>query len=165
MWDFKTQVHYLGFLVVSGGVQPLPEKVAATEALEPHKDTNKLRQFLGLVGFYRKLIPFFVDVTACLNTMLWKGAVFTWTEQCTNAFQLLKSELVKIPMLQYPNPKRPFKLFTNISKQSYLGILHQEETSSKPGAVANLIPMAYFSGSFGRTQQLWNTTQKECYAV
>ena len=146
-------------------MQPLPEKVAAIEALEPPKDINKLRQFLGLVGFYRMLIPFFVDVTACLNTMLWKGEVFTWTGQCTNAFQLLKSELVNIPMLQYPNPKRPFKLFTNTSKQSYLGILHQEETSSKPGAVANLIPIAYFSGSFGRTQQLWNTTQKECYAV
>ena len=77
-------------------MQPLPEKVAAIEALEPPKDIDKLRQFLGLVGFYRKFIPFYGDVTACLNTMLRKGAVFKWTQQCGNAFELLKSEVVKM---------------------------------------------------------------------
>ena len=28
-----------------------------------------------------------------------------------------------------------------------------------------LIPIAYFSGTFNKMQQLWNITQKECYAV
>ena len=162
---FKNQFHYLGFLVGTGGVQPLPEKVTAIEALEPPKDIKELRQFLGLVGSYGKFTPFFMDVTACLNTMLRKGAVFTWTEQCNNVFKLLKSELVKMPTLQYPNPNKPFKLFTDVSKHIFSGILHQKETSGKPGAEASLIPIAYFSGSFSRTQQLWNTTQKECYIV
>ena len=58
------------------GVQPLPEKVAAIEAVEPPKDIDELRQFLGLVGFYKKFILFFTDVTACLNTLLRRGAVF-----------------------------------------------------------------------------------------
>ena len=102
-WEFfKPQVHYLGFLVGTQGVQPLPEKVAAIEALEPPKDTDELRQFLGLVGFYRKFIPFFMDVMACLNTILRKGEALKRTEQCGNAFRLLKSELVKMPKLQYP---------------------------------------------------------------
>ena len=89
-------------------------------------------------------IPFFLDVTACLNTMLRIGAVFTWMEQHDNEFNLLKSELVKMPRLQYPNPNKPFKLFTDASKHSYSGILHQEETSDWPGAEVNLIPIAYF---------------------
>ena len=107
--------------------------------------------------------PFFVDITACLNSMLRKGTVFTWTEQCNNAFKLLRSELVKMPRLQYPNPNKPFKVVT--VEHSYSGILHHEETPNQPGAEVNVIPIAYFSGSFGRTQQLWNTTQKECYTV
>ena len=69
---FKTKVHYLGFLVGTNGVQPLPEKVTAIEAVELPKDIDELRQFLGLVGFYRKFIPFFMDVTAYLNTILRK---------------------------------------------------------------------------------------------
>ena len=52
---FKSQVHYLGFLLGTRRVQPLPEKVTAIEALEPPKDIDELRQFLGLDGFYRKL--------------------------------------------------------------------------------------------------------------
>ena len=122
---FKTKDHYLGFLVGINSVQPLPEKVAAIKALEPPKDIDELRQFLGLVSFYRKFIPFFADLAACLNTRLRKGVTFQWTEavqQCM--FKLLKSKLVKMPTLQYPNPNKPFMLFTDASKHSYSGILH-----------------------------------------
>ena len=58
------------------GVQPLLEKVPAIEALEPPKDIDELKQFLGLDGFHRKFIPFVMDAIACLNTMLRKEAVF-----------------------------------------------------------------------------------------
>ena len=163
----KEAVEKTAFVTDKGtdGMQPLPKKVAAIEALEPPKHIEECRQFLGLVSFYRKLIPFFVAVTECLNTMLRKGVVFTWMEQCINAFKLLWSELVKMPRLQNPNPNKHFKLFTDVFKHSYSGILHQEEMPDQPGAEVNLIPIAYFSGSFYRTQQLWNTTQKECYVV
>ena len=86
-------------------------------------------------------------------------------EQCNNAFKLLKYKLIKMPRLQYPNPNKHFMLFTDASKHSYSGILNQVETPKQSGAQVNLIPIAYFSGSFGGAQQLWNTTQKECYAV
>ena len=56
-------------------------------------------------------------------------------------------------------------MFTVVSKQSYSGILHQKETPHQPGTEVNLIPIAYFSGSVDRTQQLWNTTQKKCYTM
>ena len=84
----------MGYLVRTDGVQPLPEKVATTQALKPPKNIEELWHFLGLVRFYRKVIPFFANVTVCLNTMLQKGAVFKWTEQCNNAFNLLKSDFL-----------------------------------------------------------------------
>ena len=70
-----------------------------------------------------------------------------------------------MPRLQYPNPNKLFKLFTDASKLSYSSILHQEEVPKEVNVVSNLVPIAYFSGSFSKMQQLWNTTQKECYAV
>ena len=146
-------------------MQLLPEKVTSIKALELPKDIDELRQFLGLVGFYRKFIPFFVDFMVCLNAMLRKGGVFKWTEQCSNAFKLLKLDLIKVPKLQYPNPNKPFMVFTDVLKYSYSGILHQEETPHHLGVEVKLIPIAYFLGSFDRTQQQWNTTQNECYAI
>ena len=77
---FKSKVHYLGYLVGIDDVQPLLEKVTTIEALEPPQNIDELWHFLGLIGFYRKFIPFFTYVTACLNTMLRKGTVFKWTE-------------------------------------------------------------------------------------
>ena len=50
--------------------------------------------------------------------------------------------------------------YPNHNKQEYSGILHQERTPDVPHSEAKLIPIAYFSGSFSKTQQLWNTTQK-----
>ena len=151
----KSKVYYLGYLVGTDGVQPLLEKVATKQALESTRNLEELWHFLGLVGFYRKFIPFFANVTACLNTMLRKGALFKWTKQCNNAFNLLKLDLVKMPRLQYPNPYKPLKLFTDTSKHSYSGILYQEEVSDWPNVEPNLVRIVYFSSSFSNTQQLW----------
>ena len=75
------------------------------------------------------------------------------------------SQSGKMPRLQYPNPNKSFMLSTDASKHSYSGILHQEEIPDQQGVEVNLIPIAYFSGSFSKTQQLWNITQEECYAA
>ena len=93
---FKSKVQYLGYLVGTDCVQPLPEKVATIQALESPINIEELQHFVGLVRFYGKFIPFFADVTTCSNTMLRKGAVFMWTEQCNNTFNLLKSDIVKM---------------------------------------------------------------------
>ena len=42
---FKSKVHYLGYLVGTNGVQPLPEKVAAIQALEPPKNMRNCGTF------------------------------------------------------------------------------------------------------------------------
>ena len=47
---FKRKIHYLGYLVGTNGMQPLPEKVAAIQAMELPKDIKELQHFLGLVN-------------------------------------------------------------------------------------------------------------------
>ena len=97
--------------------------------------------------------------------MLGKGVVFKWTEQCNNAFNLLKSDFVKMPQSQYHNPNKTFKLFTDASKHSFSVILHQKEIPKEVNVVCNLVPISHFSGLFNKTQQMCNLTQKECYRV
>ena len=76
--------------------------------------------------------------------MLRKGETIGWTEQCENAFKLLNAELTKMPALQYPNPNKPFKLFTGVCKQSYFGIVYQEGEGQVDTDVPELILIAYF---------------------
>ena len=63
--------------------------------------------------------------------------------------------------LQYPDPNRPFELFTGAPHYCYSGILHQ----AKIGDPERLIPIAYFSGCFNAAQQNYNVTMKEVYAA
>ena len=107
-------------------------------------NVDELHQFLGITGFYRKFVPFYANITNCLTKLLRKGTEFQWSEQCNNAFNILKEELCKMPSLQYLDPNKPFKVFTYASNYSYSGILHQAQ-DEKPD---QLIPIAYFSGSF-----------------
>ena len=66
-----------------------------------------------------------------------------------------------MPSLQYLDPNKPFKLFTDASNYSYSGIIHQAQVNEPD----QLLPIVYFSGIFNQTQQLWDITQKECYTV
>ena len=122
---FRSEVHYLGYLVSVDGVQPLPEKVEAMKKLLAPTNIDELCQFLGITGFYRKFIPFNADITNCPTKLLRKETEFHWFKQCNNAFNILKEELCKMPSLQYPDPNKPFKLFPDTSNYSYSGILHQ----------------------------------------
>ena len=70
-----------------------------------------------------------------------------------------------MPVLQFPNQNKPFQLFTDASKHSYSGILHQKKEGQTNADKPVLIPITYFSGNFNKRQELWKTTQKECYAV
>ena len=126
------------------GVQPLPEKLEGIKKLIPPSNVVELHQFLGITCFYRKFVHFYADITNCLTKLLRKGTEFQWSEQCNNAFNILKEELCKMLSLQYPDPNKPLKLFTDASNYSYSGILHQAQDEEPD----QLIPIAYFSGSF-----------------
>ena len=54
---FKKHIQYLGHLVSGDGIEPLPEKLEAVENMPPPKTPKEARQFLGLVGYYRKFVP------------------------------------------------------------------------------------------------------------
>ena len=96
---FKSQVHYLGYVIGVNGVQPLPGKVESIKKLVVPTNVDELHQFLGITGFYRKFVPFYADITNCLTKLLRKGTEFTWSDQCNNAFNILKEELCKMPSL------------------------------------------------------------------
>ena len=86
---------------------------------------------------------------------------FEWTEQCKSAFNTLIKELCAVPTLQYPDPNKPFELFTDASHYCFSGILHQARKEDPE----QLIPIAYFSGCFNPAQQNYNVTMKEAYVA
>ena len=60
---FKKHIQYLGHLVSEQGFEPLPEKLEAIHTMPHPKTAKEVKQFLGLIGYYRKFIPQFSDLS------------------------------------------------------------------------------------------------------
>ena len=63
-------------------------------------------------------------------------------------------------MLQFPNPNKPYVLYTDTSNNVYSGILCQPTDSKQ-----DIRPVAYFSGTFTVQNKSWCATEKEAYAM
>ena len=49
------KIDYLGYHVTRDGVMPIPKKVEAIQALTVPKTRKQLRQFIGMINFYRDM--------------------------------------------------------------------------------------------------------------
>ena len=83
---FKTHVQYLGHLVSGKGIRPLPEKLDSIKKMPAPTTPKEIKQFLGLVGYYRKFIPRFADIARPMTNLTKQDIPFEWTVQCQAAF-------------------------------------------------------------------------------
>ena len=94
----------------------MPEKLGSIADMPPPRTPKEVKQFLGLVGYYHKSIPRFSDIARPVNALTSKDREFMWDTICEQSFQLLKQMLTQEPILVYPNPSKPYVLFTDASK-------------------------------------------------
>ena len=152
----KKHIQYLGHIISGDGIKPVPEKLSSIQQM-PHPYTPKeVKQFLGLVGYYRKFIPRYADIARPLNALTRKDAEFVWTDICQKSFDLLKAMVSEEPILVYPDPSKPCVLFTDASKYAWSCVLTQEYTHEIDGKTVKILhPISYQSGLFKRSQLNW----------
>ena len=122
------------------------------------KNPKEVKQFLGLVGYYRKFVPRFADISRVLTHFTKKDVEFKWTPECENCFQILKECLQQAPILKYPDPQVSYTLYTDSLKYAYAGILTQYNNGTDH-------PITYVSRLFCGSQLNWATLTKEAYAI
>ena len=147
---FRSQIHYLGQHAVGlKESNPLPEKLDSITNMPAPENQTEVKQFLGLVGYYHKFVPHFSDISRPLSKLMRKDTPFTWTKQCHLAFNMLKDKPCEASILCYPDCSKPYTLFTDASKHSWVGVLTQEfETEVKGKVLKELHPVAYVSNLF-----------------
>ena len=146
---FRSQIHYLGHMLLAEGIQPLPEKLDSITNMPAPENQTEVKQFLGLVGYYHKFVPHFSDISRPLSKLTRKDTPFVWMKQCHLAFNMLKDKLCEASILHYPDSSKPYTLFTDASKHGWAGVLMQEfETKVKGKVLKELHPIAYVSAYF-----------------
>lgn len=65
----KSEVDFLGYLVNSEGIRPLPSRVQAVLNYSRPTTVKDLRRFLALINVYKRFIPNAVDLQSDLRKM------------------------------------------------------------------------------------------------
>lgn len=154
----RKEVVYLGHLISQDGIRPDPNKTAAVSGFPRPKNQKGVRSFLGLISFYRRMVDHFGSLSKPLTSLLKKDSTFQWTEQCEEAFNLLKNAVISSPILQHPNFKERFILTTDASAYAISGVLSQGELGSD-------LPIAFISRTLQPAETRYSTTEREMLAI
>ena len=143
---FKKHIHYLGHLISANGIRPLKDKLDSIRDMPAPCNSKEVKQFLGLVGYYRKFVPCFAALSRPLSKLTCKDKVFEWTQECQKAFATLKEKLCAQPILQCADTTKGYTLYTDASKYGWAGVLTQLHTTVIDGkTITTDHPVAYVS--------------------
>ena len=156
----------MGHLISADGIRPLKDKLDSIRDMPAPCNSKEVKQFLGLIGYYRKFVPCFAALSRPLSKLTCKDKVFEWTQECKKAFATLKEKLCAQPILQYADTTKGYTLYTDASKYGWAGVLTQLHTTVIDGKTITTDHLiAYVSGLFRGSQINWAALTKEAYAI
>lgn len=152
------EISYLGHIVSEHGTKPDPEKMRAIHSFPQPKTVNEMQRFLGCCNYYRKYIKNYANITRPLSNLTKKEAIYIWTENCEEAFTILKKALTSEPLLIFPNFKEIFIVTCDASDVAIGAVLSQ-------GIIPNDKPVQFYSKTLNETQTRYPTIEKELMAI
>ena len=158
--EFATdRIIFLGHLVTAEGVTADPAKVEAISKLLAPTNVKELRSFLGMTGYYRRLVYQYSYIARSLSNLLHKDVPWEWTPECQNAYLELKRRLMNPPILARPDYNKRFYLNTDYSKYAIAAVLSQR------GDDGELHPVAYASRVLKNAELNYPAVEGEILAV
>ncbi|XP_074114899.1 uncharacterized protein LOC141537675 [Cotesia typhae] len=154
----KSSTVYLGHVIDGQGIRTDPEKVKAITEIAPPRNLKELRQFLGMISWYRRFIPNCADRTKPLTSLLQKRKKWKWEVTEQTAFEELKKCLKTAPILAAPDFSKSFSVQTDASDVGIGAVLTQEQDGNEK-------VIAYASRSLNKAEKNYTVTEKECLAV
>ena len=151
-------IQYLGHVLNTNGIEPLPSETTAMKLVKPLKNAKQARVFLGLAGYYHKFIKDFAQIAKLLTALTYHDVKFDWTLGHHLAFNTPKSILVEVPILHYPDPSKHYIVYTDTSDDARGAQLSQEHNDQE-------LPVAFLSHTFTDTQWKWRTPKQEANGV
>jgi len=154
-----TEVDYLGMIISEDQIKMDPAKLKGIKDWPSPTTVKQVRSFLGFRNFYRKFIGHYADITQPLNDLAKKDLTWNWTDACQEAFEKLKEEFQKAPVLLMPDSMKPFIIETDASKFATGAVIQQKNTNG------DWHPCGYISHSFDATQRNCEIYDRELMGI
>lgn len=150
----QEQIDYLGHRISGAGVATDEGKIKAVRDWPQPTSVRKLREFLGLAGYYRKFVKNFGIISKPLTDLLKKGVLFIWMRTAEMAFFELKKALIAAPVLALPDFSKQFVVETDASATGVGAVLMQDSH-----------PLVYLSKALSPCNLGSSAYEKECLAL
>lgn len=145
-------------MVTRDGISTDPEKTEAITHIPPPRNIREVRQFLGLLSWYRRFVENFSERARPLTQLTSKKAKWRWTDEEQEAFTSLKNALTTAPILACPDFNKTFLLQTDASETGLGAVLTQYHGNQER-------VVAYASRTINGAEKNYSVTEKECLAV
>ncbi|KAL0152770.1 hypothetical protein M9458_052493 [Cirrhinus mrigala] len=157
----QSSVSFLGYVISGDGVRMEQNKVSAISQWKEPQTIKELQRFLGFANFYRRFIRNFSLLATPLTALL-KGTKKTlqWNSNTREAFQSLKQAFTSTPVLQHPDPNKPFVVEVDAADTGVGAVLSQ--WSGEPLAPH---PCAYYSRKLTLAEQNYGIRDRELLAI
>lgn len=158
--EFGVQrLEYLGYIINPGKVEMDPTKLAGISEWPVPKTTREVRKFLGFANYYRKFIRNYADIARPLNRLLSKNVTFEWGAEAMAAFENLKNQFSKKPVLSTPDLSKQFEVECDASKYASGAVLSQKDSNGTRH------PIMFFSKSFSDAERRYDIHDRELLAI
>ena len=155
---FQHSVEFLGHIVSEFGVATCPDKIKAVSEWPIPRCVKEVRGFLGFCGYYRRFVRGFSMIASPLYKLTEIDRKFIWDEDCTEAFQELKSSLTHAPILSFPTPDGQIIVDTDASGYG-LGIVISQLQEDQEKV------LLYDSVALDRAERNYCVTRRELLAI
>ena len=159
-------VEFCGHIVGQGVTKVLDSKVRAINEWPQPKNVQEVRQFYGLVNYYRRFIRHFSLIAAPLSDLFKsddndkrKRRPIAWSTVHQVAFERLKKAITMAPVLAQPDPTKPYTIETDSSDFGNGMALYQEGDDGK------LHPVAFDGRKLHGAELRYPTHEKELMAI
>ena len=159
----ETKLEFLGYLIDQEGFRPRPDKVRAISEYPRPKTIVELRNFLGMVNFYRKNLKNAAKVQAPLQEFMRDSRKndkrqISWNANAESAFEQVKQDLTNATLLYHPAYDANTRLVTDASNFCMGASLEQWLDNSWK-------PLAFFSRKFSASQRVYSANDRELTAI
>ena len=150
----QAETNYLGFVINREVIKPCEKTLEAIRTLPVSTCVRDYRNLTDMCSYYRRFIPNFSEIAEPIIALTRKYAKFRWTEQYDKTSNFLKDSLTVIPFL-YPDPNKPYVLYTDASNASIRACLTQEceDNEEVIPDIKHEKPIYYLSHKLSDTQK------------
>jgi hypothetical protein len=120
-----TKVTFLRHVISTGGVSVDLGKVRDVLNWMPPTNVLEIQSFLGLAGYYRRIIKDFPKIAKPMTKLLEWNKAFEWTTECQASFEELNKHLTSAPVLVLPDLNKKFDIYCDASRRGLGCVLMQ----------------------------------------